>query len=58
MFSCMQGEKSSEGVCMMVMLSAVHMGIRTWCVGGAGARGGAQGLSRGDTTRGRGEERD
>ncbi len=33
-----------------LMLSAVHMGTCTWCVGGAGARGGAQGQSRGDTT--------
>jgi hypothetical protein len=30
---------------MVLMLDAVHMGIRTWCVCGAGARGGAQGLS-------------
>ena len=43
---------------MVIMLSAVQVGRRTVCVGGAGARGGAQGLSMVDTTRGSGEERD
>ncbi len=46
MLSCMQGEKSSQEGCMMLMHNAVHAGIRTWCVGGAGAQGGAQGLNR------------
>ena len=39
-----------------MMLDAVHMGRRTVCVGGAGARSGAQGLSRDNTTRGSGEK--